>query len=82
MKYNVRVLFIIFFAIILTSCKKDCMKSDKCNLEPDAGFCKAYMPNYYYNKKDKKCKQFIWGGCGGVVPFETIEECEIQCNCK
>ena len=68
--------------MLLINCKKDCIKSDSCNLEPDPGPCKAYMPRYYYDKKDKKCKEFIWGGCNGVVPFETMEECEKQCDCK
>jgi len=26
------------------------------------------------------CKPFEWGGCGGVVPFETLEDCQ-NCNC-
>ncbi|MBA4146415.1 MAG: proteinase inhibitor I4 serpin, partial [Cytophaga sp.] len=32
-------------------------------------------------KNEKKCKEFIWGGCGGVVPFETLEECKGGCQC-
>ena len=71
-----------FFGAITTSCKKDCIKSDRCNLEPNAGPCYAAIPKYYYDKEDKKCKQFIWGGCDGVVPFDTMEECEKQCDCK
>jgi hypothetical protein len=68
--------------LTLTQCKKDCLKSDRCKLEPDAGNCFATIPKYYYDKKVKKCKEFTWGGCGGVVPFETLEECERQCDCK
>jgi len=26
--------------------------------------------------------KFIWGGCGGVVPFETMEECNNECGGK
>lgn len=73
---------VIFLLLTLTQCKKDCIKSDRCNLEPDAGPCRAYMPKYYYDKNEKKCKQFIWGGCGGAVPFDNMEECEKQCDCK
>jgi len=40
------------------------------------------MPKYYYDEEEKKCKEFIWGGCDGVVPFETLEECEEQCDCE
>lgn len=68
--------------MLLTQCKKDCIKSDRCGLKPDAGVCLAAMPRYYYDKKENTCKQFIWGGCGGVVPFDTMEECEKQCGCK
>jgi len=53
----------------------------KCGLKPDAGLCKAYFPKYYYDKEEGKCKEFIWGGCDGVVPFQTLEECE-KCDCK
>ena len=79
---KILILIVAAFMLFLIQCKKDCIKSDRCNLEPDPGLCKAYMPKYYYDKKDKKCKEFIWGGCGGVVPFETMEECEKQCECK
>ena len=23
--------------------------------------------------------EFTWGGCGGLVPFETLEDCESNC---
>ncbi|WP_232064624.1 BPTI/Kunitz domain-containing protein [Rhodocytophaga rosea] len=39
------------------------------------------MPKYYYDTKEKRCKEFTYGGCGGVVPFQTMEECK-QCECK
>jgi len=57
-----------------TGCKS------KCDLIPDPGTCKAYLPRYYYDKKEGKCKEFIYGGCNGVVPFLTLEECE-KCDC-
>lgn len=53
--------------------------ADKCSLAPQRGPCKAMFERYYYNAKEKKCAGFFWGGCGGVVPFETQEECEKQC---
>jgi len=52
----------------------------KCDMLPEAGSCKAYFPRYYFDKKEGKCKEFIWGGCAGVVPFNTLEECE-KCDC-
>lgn len=59
--------------------EKEQNQSDRCDLDPDPGYCKAYFPKYYYDKDEKKCKEFIWGGCGGVVPFDSMEECK-QCE--
>ena len=39
----------------------------------------AAFPRYYYDQNEKKCMKFIWGGCGGVVPFATMEECKNGC---
>jgi hypothetical protein len=75
----------LFSLISLTSfaaceSEKDCNRSERCELESDPGYCKAYFPKYYYDKDEKKCKEFIWGGCGGIVPFDSLEECK-QCEC-
>lgn len=81
---KLRITKLLLATIILFSfsqCKKDCAKSKRCSLEPESGPCKAMFKRYYYDKEDKKCKEFIWGGCDGVVPFETMEECEKQCGC-
>jgi len=67
--------------IALTACNKDCNPTGNCSLEPDPGNCLAYMPRYYFDKEGETCKEFIWGGCGGTVPFETLEECE-KCSCN
>lgn len=79
-----KLIICFFICITLTtySCKKNCNQTDNCNLDPESGPCKAYIPRYYYDKNEKKCKEFIWGGCGGIVPFETLEECERHCDCK
>lgn len=50
-----------------------------CDLVPDPGLCNAAFRKYYYDKAEGKCKEFMWGGCGGVVPFNTLEEC-VQCE--
>lgn len=47
----------------------------RCSLKPERGPCKAMFERYYYDPVSKTCKLFFWGGCGGVVPFETEEEC-------
>jgi hypothetical protein len=51
----------------------------KCSLKPETGPCKAFFKKYYYDTGSKTCKSFIWGGCGGVVPFDTVEDCNKTC---
>ena len=50
--------------------------ADRYALEPDPGHCEAAITRYYYDRDEKRCVEFLWGGCGGVVPFETLDECE------
>jgi hypothetical protein len=76
-----KVILLLLLALPFTTCKKDGVPTGRCLLKPDAGNCKAYMPRYYYDQKEKRCKEFIYGGCGGVVPFETLEACK-QCECR
>jgi hypothetical protein len=72
----------ISIILLMTQCRKDCFKSNDCKLEGKAGPCDALISGYYYDEKEKKCVEFIWGGCGGVRPFATMEECEKNCHCK
>jgi len=51
-----------------------------CDLEPDPGPCFAAIPAYYFNQDSQSCAEFIYGGCAGVVPFWTLEECESECE--
>jgi hypothetical protein len=60
----------------LFACGSDDDQVSGCSLEPDAGLCNAAFTRYYYDSDERECKEFIWGGCGGVVPFETMEDCE------
>jgi hypothetical protein len=75
------VFFITFYFLVVSGCDGD--KSDpKCVLEPDPGVCNAAITKYYFDKNEKKCKEFTWGGCGGVVPFNTLSECQKECGNK
>lgn len=51
-------------------------QTDPCTLLPDPGPCEAAIPAWYFDQDFQTCTQFVWGGCGGTVPFETLEECE------
>lgn len=50
-----------------------------CYVKPESGRCKAAIMRYWYDEGANSCKGFIWGGCGGVVPYETMEACHAQC---
>ncbi|KKQ37504.1 MAG: Kunitz/bovine pancreatic trypsin inhibitor domain protein [Candidatus Woesebacteria bacterium GW2011_GWA1_37_7] len=56
------------------------IKDSRCYLDPETGPCKAFFKRYYYDINDSKCKEFTWGGCNGIVPFETLEECRTLCE--
>jgi hypothetical protein len=43
---------------------------------PKAGPCEALVYKYYFDQEEQKCKEFFWGGCDGVVPFDTLTECK------
>ena len=52
-----------------------------CSLDKMTGPCRAYMPSYYYDQSQGKCLRFIYGGCGGNGNrFQTVEDCEKQCD--
>ena len=51
----------------------------RCLKKGESGRCRAYIPRYYFDDKSSTCKEFIWGGCGGVVPFKTMKECKESC---
>ena len=78
-----RYLILLSFASTILSfgaCKKSNCSPTACKQIPDTGLCEAAFERYYFNQKEQKCKVFIWGGCGGSVPFETLKECE-ACKC-
>lgn len=73
-------LFALFFLLLVLSCTKEKNHKD-CALLPEVGNCKASVPKYYFDQTEKKCNVFYWGGCNGVVPFETLEDCNKKCPC-
>lgn len=53
---------------------------DQCELMPDPGPCDAAIPIYYFDSNTLTCEEFEWGGCNGIVPFWTLEDCEAACG--
>ncbi len=63
-----------------TSANMGSESSRHCYLDPDPGICKAAIEKYYFDWGTKSCKSFIWGGCGGTVPFDTLDMCQYLCS--
>jgi hypothetical protein len=68
-------------ALLLASCQSQHEKLPaECQLKPESGRCRAAIERYWYDPQSESCKAFVWGGCGGVVPFETLQDCQRTCN--
>lgn len=81
MRYRYKLFIALSIIFGFTACQDDeQMNIPECSLEPDPGLCLAAFPRYYWDEEACECKEFTWGGCGGVVPFETLEACEV-CSC-
>ncbi len=83
-------LLVFSLLLIVTSCNDECDDTSifvkpecktNCSLIPEVGPCNAAFKKYYFNQQTMKCDSFVWGGCNGVVPFQTMEEC-LTCGCK
>jgi len=64
---------------LLRSVRHSFQEIQACYYIPHTGPCDAAFPRYYYDHEEYECLEFTWGGCGGLVPFETLEDCESSC---
>uniref|UniRef100_A0A147BI17 Putative salivary kunitz domain protein n=2 Tax=Ixodes ricinus TaxID=34613 RepID=A0A147BI17_IXORI len=72
-------LVLVAYAIAAADAKKS--PGERCYLKPKTGPCKGKHLRFYYDKKEVKCKTFIYGGCNGNKNrFETKEECQRACK--
>lgn len=54
---------------------------DTCLLPADIGNCQNYNTMWYFDTKNKRCRQFYYGGCGGNDNrFSTEQDCERRCS--
>ena len=83
-----QLLFLFVIGICLFACNRKTSADstqklhESCYLKHDPGPCRMAIKRYYYDSREKKCKEFIYGGCNGVVPFETLEACQKGCGCE
>ena len=65
---------------LLRSVRYSFQEIQACYYIPHIGPCDAAFLRYYYDHEENECLEFIWGGCGGLVPFVSLEDCESSCN--
>uniref|UniRef100_UPI00398F8AD5 boophilin-H2 n=1 Tax=Pristiophorus japonicus TaxID=55135 RepID=UPI00398F8AD5 len=54
-----------------------------CMLQKDAGSCKGRILLFYFDSAKKKCKTFLYGGCGGNGNrFLLASRCNTLCASK
>ncbi|EYC41730.1 hypothetical protein Y032_0558g3411 [Ancylostoma ceylanicum] len=80
---NWTLLFITVFAFVMAA--QVAAQKSRCYLEKESGRCRArkervLFNRYYYDKEKKRCRRFIYGGCGGNENnFQTRRECKKAC---
>lgn len=72
------ILSAAFFTLLLSGCQSTPLP-DGCQMKPESGRCRAAIERYYYDQQWQECRAFIWGGCDGVVPFDSLESCQSTC---
>ncbi|XP_055379654.1 PI-actitoxin-Afv2a-like [Condylostylus longicornis] len=54
---------------------------ERCKLPMRKGVCRAIMPRWSYDPIAKKCREFMFGGCGGNANnFLTESQCYQACK--
>ena len=54
--------------------------TEDCSSMPNPGMCFAAIQIYYFDQNTGQCEESIWGGCDGLVPFWTLEDCQNSCE--
>ncbi|RWS27622.1 papilin-like protein, partial [Leptotrombidium deliense] len=66
------------------ACDAMCMNQDTldtCDLPEDHGPCRGNHKRFFYDKRERRCKEFIYGGCrGNKNNFKTEQECAETCT--
>lgn len=73
-------LLLLTAVLALSACAQKKQLPEPCYEKPASGQCKASHKRFYYDERARACKPFIWGGCDGKVPFESLDACKDTCN--
>lgn len=71
---------LILAALLLSGCQTSQNLPEACAVKPDSGMCRAAHTRYYYDQQRGQCRPFVWGGCGGTVPFNDLDACVSTCG--
>jgi hypothetical protein len=75
-----RVALTLSLTALLAACQSTPALPPACELKPESGRCRAAIERYWFDTASGTCRAFIWGGCDGVVPFDTLESCQQTCG--
>ena len=84
--YQRRLLTALCLAMLVAACggTPESNSGDQlhvsCLEPPDTGVCRATKPAFYYDYHTDSCRRFIWGGCGGKIPFQSLDQCVKTCG--
>ena len=53
---------------------------NRCELKGAYGSGNDAIRKFYFASSIKACKPFSWSGKGGLVPFDSVDECEMKCH--
>jgi len=74
-----KLLLLIPLLALLAACQSTPLPP-ACSLKPDSGRCRAAIERFWFDESSGVCRTFIWGGCDGSVPFDTLEACQEMCE--
>ncbi|XP_075721692.1 BPTI/Kunitz domain-containing protein-like [Rhipicephalus microplus] len=83
MSYLTSAVVLFILTCVFHTHETKARKPAGCKLPAETGPCKASFKAWHYDSKERKCKPFIYGGCGGNGNnFETKGKCESRCGWK
>ncbi len=63
----------------VSTAKIDKVYHNICQVKGLYGSGDKKIKKFYFDTKLKRCKPFEWSGKGGFVPFNSVDECEMEC---